>query len=122
MLAGIYLSAQVLNVDLAGSNFQSLLPDRVEVFFLANVGREGDYFISFFLRDCQQENLMSLGASDLPASTLRYNSCLDRQNRRDRPSVSSSSSISFWISVSYVMTAKFVRMRKEEGGVFELSE
>lgn len=53
-LAGIYLSAKVLNVDLGGSNLQSLLSDLLEIFFLANVGCEGDDFVSFFLLDCQQ--------------------------------------------------------------------
>lgn len=44
-----YLSAKILNVDLAGANLQRLLSDGVEVLFLANIGSKGDDFISFFL-------------------------------------------------------------------------
>lgn len=49
VIGRIYLSAKILNVDLAGSNLQSLLSDSVKILLLANVGRKGDDFISFFL-------------------------------------------------------------------------
>ena len=44
-----YLSAQILNVAFARSDFQCLLFSSLEVFLLAKVGHETNYLIAFFL-------------------------------------------------------------------------
>lgn len=44
-----YLSADIFNVDFAGTNLQSLFSDGIKVFFLANVSGKADNLVSFFL-------------------------------------------------------------------------
>jgi hypothetical protein len=70
-----YLSAKILDVDLAGANLQRLFFDSDEILFLANVGRKGDDFISFFL------NNVSVDASNTKAVAMTYQQVLQNAAR-----------------------------------------
>jgi hypothetical protein len=52
-MSDTHLPPQILNVALTRTNLQGLLLCSLEIFLLANIGHEGDNFISFVLEAYQ---------------------------------------------------------------------
>lgn len=50
LVIATHLPTQVLNVTLGGTNLEGLLFGSLKVLLLADVGHEGDHFISLFLK------------------------------------------------------------------------